>query len=163
MDAWHKQIATILQALFGPSGEPLFAVLIAVGVVTYLFVLHLLSSAFDFRRTDLPQVLVATGIGCAVLLLSVAAAAMYVPHGLVSAQWIRPVATGTVLLAVVTPMYCIFLKTDYVRMLSAISLSVLASVLVAFCVRTATTAVADGKHNVNPARQRKRELETLVD
>jgi len=163
MEAWHKQIATILQALFGPSGEPLFAAQLAMGAITYLFVLHLLSSAFDFRRTDLPQVLVATTIGCAVLLLSVAAAAMYVPRDLVPAQWIRPVATGTVLLAVVTPVHCLFLKTDYVRMLSAISLSALASVLVAFCVRTAATAVADGNHNVNPARQRKRQLETLVD
>ncbi len=162
MSPLYSEIADVIQFLFGPKGQALFYMQLGTGIVAYLFVFHLLGSAFDFRRTDLPPMLIGTVVGSLVLLVATALAVLYVPAGLVPARWVGPVAAGIALFAVVVPAYCFFVKANYLRVFGAVVLAGLVAILAVFFVRTAITAVTDGKNNVNPARQRKTELENMV-
>jgi hypothetical protein len=163
MNVLYTEIFDVMQVLFGPQGQALFYMQIGTGIIAYLFVFHLLGSAFDFRRTDLPPMLIGTGVGCLVLLVATALAGLHMPSGLVSAQWIRPAAAGIALLAVVTPLYCLLVKANYLRVFGALALAAMASTLIVFFAKTAVLAVTDGRDSVNPARARKAQIENLVN
>lgn len=162
MSPLHAELVEVLQVLFGPATQTAFFIQVGAGFLAYLLVFRLLGAVFEFGRTDLPRILGAIVVGLVVMLLAVTAARLHVSPRLVSAQWIRPLAAVAALLAVAIPAHCVLVKTNYQRVLGAMVMAVLASGLVVFFVQTAVSAVSDGRHTVNPTRQRKHHLESLT-
>ena len=163
MHGWQGDVAAFLHLLFGKAGGHLFVLQMGLAVLVYIGAFSLVAGTFDFGRTGRGPVLGSACLALVVLVAAGAAAGHWGKLPGVPAAWTLPGILLAVWLAVVLPLHCLLLKSNYARAAIAMIISVAAATLATYFFRTVTTAVTEGGRVVSPERAYRRSVEKVLN